>query len=205
MGPSPPSPPPTASPSRPSALARFLSGPSDPGRRWPLLAFVFAVALGTLGGIGLTTFQYAEGLSYLRRDPEACKNCHIMQSQYDSWGMSSHHTVAVCVDCHLPHQFVPKYLAKAENGWRHGKLFTTGGFKEPIEIQGLGRRILQANCVNCHRGITHSMNEGSMEAPDWAMFRPGVEVECIHCHATVGHGKRVGLGGPLTTEELRHD
>ena len=65
-------------------------------------------------GVGGYTFLYAEGFSYMSDDPAVCVNCHIMQPQYDSWQKASHHTVATCVDCHLPHDFFRKYLAKAE-------------------------------------------------------------------------------------------
>jgi hypothetical protein len=65
---------------------------------------------------------------YFSKDPAACANCHIMNSEYDSWQKASHHTVAKCVDCHLPHDFVPKYLAKAENGMRHSYGFTFQNF-----------------------------------------------------------------------------
>ena len=75
-----------------------------------------AATLGVFVGTGVVTFQHAEGLSYLSTDPRACVNCHIMRSQYDSWQKASHHNWARCVDCHLPHDFVPKYIAKARNG-----------------------------------------------------------------------------------------
>ena len=77
------------------------------------LLLVLAVLLGILAGVGGYTFVYAEGLSYMSSDPKVCANCHIMQPQYDSWQKSSHHAVAGCVDCHLPHDFVGKYVAKA--------------------------------------------------------------------------------------------
>lgn len=167
------------------------------GAMWAFAPLGLSVALGVLAGLGSYTFSYAEGLSYFSTDPEACVNCHIMQSQYDSWQKASHHTSAVCVDCHLPAEFVPKYIAKAENGWRHGKLFTTGGFKEPIEVQAAGREILQANCIRCHSALTadmlaHGERSASVERDD---------VQCTHCHATVGHGVRAGIGGPMTEEE----
>ena len=68
-----------------------------------------AVALGLAAGIGLYTFRYAEGLSYFSTEPAACMNCHIMRPQYDSWLKSSHHDVATCIDCHLPHTLFAKY------------------------------------------------------------------------------------------------
>ena len=159
------------------------------GVPWGLL--LLAVGLGATGGIGAFTFRYAEGLSYLKTDPKACANCHIMQGQYDSWQKASHHTAAVCIECHLPHDFVPKYLAKAENGWRHGKKFTTQHFREPIEIAPRGREILEDNCRRCHAELHQSMLAAS----------PSGELACTHCHATVGHGIRAALGGPLREEE----
>ncbi len=101
---------------------------------------VLAVLIRITAGIGGYTFRYAKGLSYFKTDPRACANCHIMQPEYDAWKASSHHTVAVCIDCHLPHEFMPKYLVKAENGWRHGEKFTTQDFVEPIVVAGAGAR-----------------------------------------------------------------
>lgn len=168
-------------------------------KQWPKGALVFAVALGALGGIGSYTFRYAEGLSYFKTDPRACANCHIMQPEYDAWQKSSHHTSAVCIDCHLPEAFVPKYLAKTENGWRHGKLFTTGGFKEPIEVQAAGLRILEDNCVRCHAELTDEMRtEGAPSHGDTG-------TSCLHCHSTVGHGPKAGLGGPAAAAEQQKD
>ncbi len=155
-------------------------------------AVLLTIMIGIAAGIGGYTFRYAKGLSYLSTDPTACVNCHIMQSQYDSWQKSSHHTVAVCVDCHLPHSFIPKYLAKAENGWRHGQKFTTQNFHEPIVVQAAGRKILRANCVACHDGLMHDLAGGPRGELD--------QLDCVRCHAGVGHGERAGLGGPLSRE-----
>ncbi len=145
-----------------------------------------AVAVGILAGIGVVTFVYAEGTSYLSTDPAACANCHIMQSQYDSWQKASHHTVAGCVDCHLPDEFVGKYIAKAENGWNHSKAFTLQDFPEPILITPKNARILQDNCVRCHADLVHGLAPG----------RDGGIARCARCHSDVGHGEPVGLGGP---------
>src|SRR5688572_10607273 len=122
--------------------------------RWKLLAGPFALSLsavvGIVIGIGVFTFDYGEGFSYFSTAPEACTNCHVMQPYYDSWAKSSHHTSAKCIDCHLPHDFVGKYIAKADNGWRHSWAFTFQDFHEPIEIIPRNSRILQNNCVSCH-------------------------------------------------------
>lgn len=165
---------------------------------WPRGPLLLSVALGALAGIGGYTYRYAEGLSYFSTDPTACVNCHIMQPQYDSWQKASHHTTAVCVDCHLPESFIPKYIAKAENGWRHGKLFTTQNFREPIEIQAAGSRILQENCVRCHGDLVHPML--AVSAPS-GRSEPAGGMHCVHCHWAVGHGEKAGLGPPLRPHE----
>ena len=158
---------------------------------------ILAVCIGAAGGIGGYTFRYAQGLSYLSTDPKACVNCHIMQAQYDAWQKASHHTSAVCVDCHLPHDFVRKYLAKAENGWRHSEKFTTQRFVEPIVVQAKGRAILQENCLRCHGDLVHAIVPGSEHRTD--------DLRCTHCHAGVGHGEKTGIGGPLTAAERREE
>lgn len=148
---------------------------------------LLAVLAGILLGVGGYTFLYAKGLSYMSDDPEVCINCHIMQSQYDSWQKSSHHTVAVCVDCHLPHDFLGKYIAKADNGWHHSKGFTLQNFHEPVMIKGPNARILQDNCLACHQDMVHELVVG--------VNGPAEAVHCVHCHVTVGHGETTGLGG----------
>ena len=73
---------------------------------------LFAIAVLVLGaalGVGSYTFAYARGWAYLTDDARACANCHVMNEQYDGWIKSSHRSVAVCNDCHVPHSFVAKY------------------------------------------------------------------------------------------------
>ena len=151
------------------------------------LMLVLAVLLGILAGVGGYTFVYAEGLSYMSNDPKVCVNCHIMQPQYDAWQKSSHHAVAGCVECHLPHDFVGKYVAKGLNGWSHSRAFTMQDFPEPIAITDYNARILQQNCLACHEAMVHDTV---------VTAAPGQELRCVHCHQTVGHGERAGLGGP---------
>jgi len=165
--------------------------PGAPPHRWWLIAG--AVAIGIVLGLTGSTFRYAEGLSYFSTDPRACANCHIMQTQYDGWQKASHHGVATCADCHLPHTFVAKYLAKASNGWHHSKGFTLQDFAEPIQIKPANSEILQANCLHCHADMVHEL------VADARSVRG--TVACVHCHASVGHGERAGLGGPLRNHE----
>ena len=109
-------------------------------------------------------------------------NCHIMNEQFDSWTKASHHGFAACVDCHLPQDFIPKYLAKADNGFWHSKGFTFMDFHEPILIKPRNSQILQDNCLRCHGDFVHNIVAGSTTELD--------AVRCVHCHASVGHGAR---------------
>lgn len=161
------------------------------------LACLLGIPVGLLAGFGIFTFNYAEGLSYLSADPKACMNCHIMRSQFDSWQKGSHHGAAVCVDCHLPHDFIGKYMAKSNNGYHHSKGFTLQDFHEPIMIKPGNSRILQDNCLRCHEGMTHNLVAGATTDPQ--------SVECVHCHRSVGHGETAGLGGRMNPTEVERD
>lgn len=141
-----------------------------------------AVFGGLVIGLVAFTFRYAEGLSYFSTDPRACANCHIMNDQYASWSKGPHHGTAGCVDCHLPHDFAPKYLAKALNGYHHSKGFTLQDFHEPIQIKLRNAAILQESCLRCHGDFVHDILVHAE--------RPADAVRCVHCHRGVGHGAR---------------
>lgn len=161
-----------------------------------VLGVTVPLVLGMALGVGGYTFSYAEGLSYFSTDPKACTNCHIMQPEYDGWQKSSHHGAATCVDCHLPTDFVGKYLAKAENGWHHSRGFTLQDFEEPIRIKPGNAAILQENCMRCHEPMVHELVSGVTTDQD--------AVTCVHCHAGVGHGERAGLGPREGKADLAH-
>ena len=137
-----------------------------------------AVLLGLAGGIGIYTFVYARGYSYLTDDPSACANCHVMTEQFDGWVKSVHRKVAACNDCHTPPGFVPKYLTKMENGFRHSFAFTTGIFPEPIRITEGDREVANLACRKCHAEITEAI-----DGPHGS----GLELSCLGCHSRVGH------------------
>lgn len=144
------------------------------------IGITFGALAGVVTGLGAFAFHYGEGLSYFSKDPTACTNCHVMRPYYDSWQKASHHTVAVCVDCHLPHDTVRKYIAKADNGYRHSVAFTLQNFHEPIQIIPRNARILQHNCLACHESMVHELTLGATTDEH--------AVTCVHCHSDVGHG-----------------
>ncbi len=156
----------------------------------PRRAAVLVTALvGASLGVAGFTFNYAEGLSYLSNDPKACINCHIMQEQYDAWQHASHHRVASCNDCHVPHDsVVRKYLVKAEHGYRHSKGFTFNNFHEPIQIKQSSRDAVAENCVRCHSSIAADTTVLAVADPHASSIASSTPADCLHCHARVGHG-----------------
>ena len=142
-------------------------------------ALLAIVLLGVALGLGVYTFAYAKGWSYLTNDAAACANCHVMQEQHDGWTKSSHRAVAVCNDCHVPHDLVGKYYTKARNGFWHSYYFTTGTFEEPIRATVKSRAIAEANCRRCHEPVVVAMG-----TPAHAGAR---EISCVRCHGSVGH------------------
>ncbi|MEE4274091.1 MAG: cytochrome c nitrite reductase small subunit [Thermoanaerobaculales bacterium] len=144
-------------------------------------AVVVACALGVLGGLGSFTFGYGDGAAYLKNDPQACANCHVMQTPFDTWVKSSHRSVATCNDCHLSHSPIAKWATKADNGFFHSLAFTTGAFPDPIRIKPRNRRVTQAACLHCHRELVNHMLPAA---------RFGDMLWCIQCHASAGHAQR---------------
>ena len=163
-----------------------------------------AVLAGLAVGLGAYTFLYANGASYLSTDPAVCANCHIMQEHFDAWQRSSHRAGAGCADCHMPHDFIGKYAAKASNGFWHSLAFTSGRFPDPLQIKPHNRAITENACRNCHANIVAAIDpvmdretrnrSGVRGAPatdrsqihDAAMDDSNM-MSCIRCHVYVGH------------------
>ncbi len=97
-----------------------------------------------------------------------------MRDLYEGCQTPSHHAHATCNDCHLPTGFLPKYLAKAENGFWHSKGFTLQDFHEPIRIRSSNRLVVNENCVRCHTELVSAIHS--------------TDSNCIRCHDYVGHG-----------------
>lgn len=161
-------------PSQPNRLARWWKWFT-----WPsVLLVLIAVMLGIFAGVGTFTFGYGQGHSYFSNNPNACANCHVMQGHFDSWQKSSHRHVAVCNDCHLPHDFLGKWITKADNGFFHSWAFTFDNFHEPIQIKPRNRRVTQSTCLSCHEDFLHQVESAT---------RNDESLSCIHCHSDAGH------------------
>jgi cytochrome c nitrite reductase small subunit len=152
-------------------------------------------------GLGLFTFGYARGYSYLTNDPQACANCHIMSEHYGAWLKASHHAVATCNDCHTPHDVVGKYVVKAKNGFWHSFYFTVGGYPDPLRITEGNREVTENACRYCHAEITEAIDHVAQPVPPvsageakptgfLAASLSDAPISCIRCHEYVGHWVR---------------
>ncbi len=157
-------------------MLRFLS-PTTPMKSAGVI--VLGILVGVTVGLGLYTFVYAKGYSYLTNDPNACTNCHVMRDYYDGWVKSSHRAAATCNDCHTPHNFAGKYAVKVANGFSHSFAFTSGRFPDVIFIKGYNHRVTEGTCLYCHAEIATAMvgvHKGSLS-----------DISCLECHFNVGH------------------
>jgi cytochrome c nitrite reductase small subunit len=169
------------------------------------ITVVAGVLVGFAIGLGMYTFVYAKGYSYLTNDPNACGNCHVMQDYYSAWIKSSHRSVAKCNDCHTPHNLVGKYAIKATNGFFHSLAFTSGRFPDNIQIKGYNERVTEGACRTCHAEITSAIAGAHAQK----------DISCIRCHFNVGHSAAsfvlssdvrapVGAGAEMTNEGVSH-
>ena len=144
-------------------------------------AFIFFVLMAV----------HAQMPSYLSKDPKACINCHVMNTQYATWQHSSHAVAGVtCVDCHLPtDSFIGKYYAKTVDGWNHSVAFTMDTYDPAIKISDYGAERVQKNCISCHSSMTSQLNSNATHYHNFT--DPSVENgrKCWDCHKSVPHGK----------------
>ena len=149
-----------------------------------IIAFVFFVYMAYI----------AKAWSYLSKDPKACINCHVMNTQYATWQHSSHARDVTCVECHLPtDSFINKYMAKAKDGWNHTLAFTFDTYDHAIKISDDGAKRVQANCISCHKSITSTLGANADMYHNFMDENVENGRKCWSCHKEVPHGKVRGL------------
>ncbi len=159
---------------------RYLIPP--PAWRFPVI-----LALGVFAGLFGFSFYVSKAWSYLSDDPKTCVNCHIMAPQYATWTHNSHRQYANCNDCHVPHNNVlNKYFFKAKDGMRHSYMFTLRLEPQVIHIKEAGQRVVQNNCIRCHKNLLtdEPILSKTLEAHHNRMDR-----QCWSCHRETPHGR----------------
>lgn len=153
------------------------------------ISSVFIILLVVVVILACYTFYNAKGFSYFSNDPEACNNCHIMNEVFNDYLSAPHSQKtagqprATCNDCHLPHDFVSKWIAKAQSGVGHAYAFTFKLDDLPTNLSAnkSSKQMVQDNCVRCH--IEYAQNAVN------ATTIPGHNdaLNCVSCHESVGH------------------
>ncbi|MCK5209794.1 MAG: cytochrome c nitrite reductase small subunit [Cyclobacteriaceae bacterium] len=142
-------------------------------------------------GIFVYALYVSNAVSYLSDEPETCVNCHVMWSEFATWQHSSHREVAVCNDCHVPHNNVfNKYYFKAKDGLRHATMFTLRMEPQVIKMHEAGQEVVQKNCQGCHQRINQDVGLLTISLED-KMHGDGKL--CWDCHREVPHGRVKGL------------
>lgn len=92
---------------------------------------------------------------------------------------------ATCVECHLPHSFIPKWIAKAESGVGHAYAFTFKLDELPTYLSAneKSKKIVQQNCIECHSKVA----ENAINATTIPEHTGKNALSCVSCHQDVGH------------------
>ena len=153
----------------------------------PIVAIV--VAALAMGYFAFVT----EAASYGGSAPETCANCHVMDSQYESWYHGAHENWAKCTDCHLPHDnFAVYYAEKGRQGAKDVYAFVTGNIPLAIRASDKTKGIVQENCIHCHEDSVDSIVMGAQPFDRY----------CWDCHRDIAHNARGGSGLPYQDSSL---
>lgn len=134
----------------------------------------FLIALGVF-------FWSTDAVAYAGNRPETCNNCHVMQPLYEGYQHAGHRQVAVCADCHLPHEnILAYYFEKGRMGLHDLYVFSAGQTPNLIRASARSQEIIQSNCIRCHQQTVETM----LTSPQ------PLERRCWDCHRTVAHGER---------------
>ena len=154
----------------------------------------FVVGIVAVLAVLATGLYVSDFTAYLGSDPSTCNNCHVMDGVYENWMHGDHRSWAVCGDCHTPHAFIPKYLIKAESGFRHVSAFTLGHIPDAIRPRSSSIKIIQDNCIRCHAETVAEIMAGSMSFDQY----------CFDCHRDTAHGERGISISPYPDKEVYH-
>lgn len=169
---------------------KWLTGGASVG----VLALFVGLGIVLLGGFN-TALAWTNTETF-------CTSCHEMQTNFNEYKKTIHNSNrtgvrATCPDCHVPHEFGPKMLAKiraAKDVWHH--LVGTIDSKEKYEDYRLtmATRVWEKmkdtdsrECRNCHKVDSMAFDEqqGRAARKHKAMKESGKT--CIDCHKGVAH------------------
>lgn len=168
--------------------------------RAKLLILMF-VAIGALVGLSLSylTYYAMDETS----DQNFCVVCHEMDPMVIAYRDDVHGgkgrlgARAKCVDCHLPHDYLIKYMfTKARNGLVEGAIHFFGD-PDSIDWQkNLKHRqnyVFDNGCLECHTNILDTSLANppkmaqKMHKHYQSLLGTSKEIKCASCHFDAGH------------------
>lgn len=142
------------------------------GRKKGLLYAVLAVSAITAAAILFLALGPPRLLATTSQ-PDFCRQCHVMESNYEAWLHTGAHRRSKCVDCHLPNQNIGlHYVWKSIDGLKDAIVFYSGRVPERIRLSSHGGTVLQANCVRCH---------------ETTVMMTDTDRKCWNCHRKITH------------------
>jgi len=170
------------------------------------------VVLGVGLAIGLVVFaSTASFMVYANSERFCASACHEMEATVAVEYKGSIHDAnrtgvrATCPDCHLPHEYIPNYIAKLgilSDLWGH---FVTGSIdtKEKFEAKRyeLAKRVwvyMKENdsreCRHCHTTSKMDPEKQSEKAQKRHEKLRTEGLTCIDCHFAISHNEPDGPG-----------
>jgi cytochrome c-type protein NapC len=161
--------------------------------------------------LGAVAFASAGSFMVYANSEQFCAtSCHEM-SQLQKEHKGSAHDVnrsgvrATCNDCHVPHEYIPNYLAKlglASDVWGH---FVTRSIDTPEKFEArryqLARRVwvyMKENdsreCRHCHTTAKMDPDKQSEKAMRRHEKGRAAGLTCIECHFAITHKEPDGPG-----------
>lgn len=186
---------PTSNPSRTGRLRRFLFGPSS-------LSLVTVLAIGMVSGL-VFWGGFNAGMD-ATNSLEFCNSCHEMRDTvFQEYKESVHYqnrsgVRAICSDCHVPKDWVHKFVRKVGASQELYVKFVSGAIDTPEKFEAnrmhLAQRVWKAmkendshECRNCHSWEAMHMEKQSPRSRT-AMEKGRKEGKtCIDCHKGVAH------------------
>jgi cytochrome c-type protein NapC len=178
------------------------------GRMPPLKLAIVAVLVGLLVGAGGLAGSTAV-LSATNTE-EFCTGCHEMRDNvYAEFKGTIHDSNrtgvrATCPDCHVPHEILPKLVAKVKAShevWGHwvGSIDTKEKFeKHRYQMASNVWRSMKATdsreCRNCHNREGMSKDLQNKKAQERHAKGWGEGKTCIDCHFGIAHTEPEGPG-----------
>jgi nitrate/TMAO reductase-like tetraheme cytochrome c subunit len=187
-------------PSRPGFFRRCLRALFSPSARWSMFALLaFGLLIGAGGVIGTQVAVHLTGTD------EFCgTTCHSHEKfVYPEHQLTAHYASrtgvrAVCVDCHVPHNYPAKLVYKARKGIAdaYAEMRGTISTQEKFDherwrlanmVWDEMRENNSANCRSCHDPKAWDAKKQSEDAQSQHKKFFSGKATCIDCHTGVAH------------------